>query len=149
MAEFLEVTIPEENPFYSLYSDGLLARKTYVRELKSTVIEYAHNSVLALYYTYPTHREACMIRNASSSFPYVSLPGLSQKVSLIFSVSTSKVDKLKRAIGFIHSNFGNAFSKDDGFYIRLHFILRQKGKLNYTALRELALGQGEHHAYTL
>lgn len=149
MSEFLEVTIPDESSFYSLYSDGLLARKTYVREQKSTVIEYAPNAVLALYYTYPTYREACLVRNASSSFPLVSLPGLSQKVSLIFSVNASRVDKLKRAISFIHSNFGNFFSKDDGFYIRLHFILRQKGKINYMALRELSTEQGVHHADTL
>ena len=149
MAEILEVAIPDRNSFYSLYSDGLLSRKTYVGESKSTVIEYAHNAVLALYYTYPTRRVACLIRNAPSPSPSVSLPGLSRKVSLIFSVSASRVDKLKRAIGFIHCNFGNVFSRGDGFYIRLHFILRQKGKLNYTALRELASGQGEHHAYTL
>ena len=77
MAETLEVTIPDKNSFYSIYSDGLLTRKTYISELKSTVIEYAYNAILVLYYTYPTHREACLIRNASSHSSYVSLPGLS------------------------------------------------------------------------
>ncbi|MCL2381228.1 MAG: hypothetical protein FWC64_06500 [Treponema sp.] len=146
----LEVTIPDKNSFYSLYSAGLLSRKTYVREIKSTVIEYARNSVIVLYYTYPTHRHACLVRDAPSPPANMAfLPGLSKKVSLIFSVHASRVDKLKRAIGFLHSNFNNAFSRDDGFYVRLHFILRQRGKLNYTALRELAGQTGEHYAHTL
>ena len=149
MAKHLEVTIPDRNAFYSIYADGLLRRKTYIRELKSTVIEYGHNAVIVLYYTYPTHREACLVRNAAASSSPVLLPGVSQKVSLLFSVQASRVDKLKRAIGFLHSNYHNAFSHDDGFYIRLHFILRQRGKLNYTALRELVVKKGTHHADTL
>ena len=133
----ITVTIPDKNSFYSLYSDGLLRRKTYVRELKSTLIEYSHNAVIALYYTYPTHREGCLVRCVSSPHP-AALPGLSSPVHLLFSVHASRLDKLKRAIGFVHNNSGSAFSRDDGFYIRLNFILRQRGKLNYTALRKLA-----------
>jgi len=145
MPEHLEVTIPDTNAFYSLYADGLLARKTYIGELRSTVIEYAHNAAIVLYYTYPTHRTACLVRNSdASTFPLVSLPGLSRKVSLVFSVNASRVDKLKRAIGFLHSNFNNAFSHNDGFYIRLYCILRQRGKLNYTALRELAVKESNN-----
>jgi len=148
MSGHLEVTIPDTNSFYTLYSDGLLMRKTYIQEISSTVIEYAPGAVVALYYTYPTHRTACVVRNAASTTPLVLLPGLSGKVSLLFTVNASRVDKLKRAIGFFNANFGGAFMYNDGFYIRLHFILRQRGKLNYTALRELA-AEGEHHAYTL
>jgi len=144
----LEVTIPDKNSFYSLYSDGLLLRKTYISEIKSTVIEYAPEAVIVLYYTYPTHRTACLIRN-SAVHPQMSLPGLSSKVCQLFTVSASRVDKLKRAIGFFHSNFNNAFLMDDGFYIRLHFILRQRGKINYTVLRELAGKTGEKYAHTL
>ena len=147
MAGHLIVTIPDKNSFYTLYSDGLLLRKTYVRESRSTLIEYDHNAVVVLYYTYPTHREACLVRNAASPAS-VLLPGLSQKVSLVFSVHASRVDKLKRAIGFLHSNFGNAFTWDDGFYIRLYYILRQRGKLNYMAMRELAL-KGDRYAHTM
>jgi hypothetical protein len=140
----LTVAIPDKNAFYSLYSDGLFLRKTYARESASTLIEYDENAVCVLYYTYPTHREACVIRNAASSEP-ASLPGLSKKTSLIFSVQASKVDKLRRAVGFLHKKFGNAFNFDDGFYIRLSFLLRMRGKLNYPALRELA-GQARSQA---
>lgn len=134
----LVVTIPDENAFYSLYSDGLLVRKTYVRESRSTLIEYDSDAVVVLYYTYPTHREACLVRNTFFQGDGTSLPGLSRKVSLIFSVEASRVDKLKRAIAFLSENFDNAFSRNDAFYIRLLFLLRARGKLNYLALRELA-----------
>ena len=136
MPERLTVTIPDKNNFYSLYADGLLLRKTYIRETEATIIEYDHNAVVALYYTYPTYREACVVRNASLSHSLV-LPGLSKSVVVLFSVHASQVDKLKRSIGFIHSNYGNAFSRDDGFYIRLSFIIRQRGKIDYIALRHL------------
>jgi hypothetical protein len=137
MPGILTVSIPDKNAFYSLYSDGLFLRKTYARASKSTLIEYADNAVAVLYYSYPTHREACVIRNAPSESPAM-LPGLSKRVSLLFGVQASRVDKLRRAVGFLHQNFGNAFSFDDGFYLRLSFLLRARGKLNYAALRELA-----------
>jgi len=143
----LEITIPDKNSFYSLYSDGLLLRKTYLTEIRSTLIEYPPGAVVVLYYTYPTHREACVIRNAPSPNA-VLLPSLSCKVLLLFSVHASRVDKLRRAIGFLHTHFGNAFLFDDAFYIRLNYILRQRGKLNYTALRKLAEA-GEHYAGTV
>ena len=148
MQERLQVTIPDKNSFYSLYSDGLLSRKTYFAESRSTVIEYAPGSVVALYYTYPARREACLARFCPEG-PQAALPGLSQKVRLLFSVGASRVDKLKRAIGFLQANCGGAFSFDDGFYIRLCFILRQRGKLNIIALRGLAGASGENHAHTL
>lgn len=133
----LVVTIPDKASFYSLYSDGLLVRKTYVREMESTLIEYAHDAAVLLYYTYPTHREACLVRNSFSPSSVI-LPGLSKKVSLLFSVNASRVDKTRRVFGFLNSNYKNAFSFNDGFYIRLSFLIRQRGKINYMALKEIA-----------
>jgi hypothetical protein len=130
------VTIPDENRFYSLFSDGPHSWKSYDGRLKTTRLVYPKNAVVILYYTYPTHREACVVRNNSGS---CSLPGLSKKVSRLFSVQASKVDKLKRAAGFLKKHSPGAFSFDDGFYLRLFFILSQRGKLNYPALLQLCL----------
>jgi hypothetical protein len=136
------VTIPDENRFYSLFSDGNHAWKSYDGRLKTTRLVYPENAVVVLYYTYPTHREACVIRNNSGSLPRLLpgrlLPGLSKKVSPLFSVHASKVDKLKRAVAFLKKHVSaGAFSFDDGFYIRLFFIISQRGKLNYPALAHM------------
>jgi len=53
-------------------------------------------------------------------------------------VHSSKVDKLKRAVGFLNKNAGGAYRFSDDFYTRLYFVLEKKGKLNYPALRNLA-----------
>jgi hypothetical protein len=135
----LSVIIPEKQAFYSLYADGLIRAKFFDREKKATVISFAHNAVAVLYYTYPTHREACVIRNAQDG--KTPLPGLSKPVSLLFSLAASRVDKLRRAVAFLEKNHGTrggAFNRDNGFYIRLFFLLREKGKLRYTALAKLA-----------
>jgi hypothetical protein len=133
--ENLVVLIPDKNSFYSLYADGLFLRKVYVREAEQTLIHFGKNAVLVLYYTYPTHREACVIRNSPSGSRW--LPGLSKPVSLLFSVHASRVDKLRRAVGFLNANGGGAYGHDDGFYIRLSFILSRRGKISCFALRSL------------
>ena len=142
MNDFLMVTIPDENRFYSLYSDGAHAWKHYYAGRKATRLVYPKDAVVFLYYTYPTHREACVVRNDSGSrslpgrlLPSRLLPGLSKKVSLLFSVQASKVDKLKRAAGFLKKHAARPF--DDCFYTRLFFIVSQRGKLNYPALANL------------
>jgi hypothetical protein len=132
----LTVAVPDKNNFYSLYADGLFARKVYVREAGYTLISFDRDAVAFLYYTYPTHREACVVRNTPSGT--VLLPGLSKRVSLLFSVHASRVDKLRRAVGFLNANSGGAYSQHDGFYIRLAFILARRGKINYAAIRRLA-----------
>jgi len=133
----LEVTVPDYNSFYSLYSDGNHSWKTYDRLEKHTLIYYAPGSVVFLYYTYITYREACVIRYIRDENG-VWLPGLSKKVSLLFRVRASRVDKLKRAAGWLKKHSAGAFAHDDGFYIRLSYILERRGKINYTALGKLA-----------
>jgi len=137
MNKHLEINIPDCASFYSLYSDGNHSWKTYDRQKKHSLLYYAPGEVVILYYTYPTYREACVIRNVPSENA-VSLPGLSKKVSLLFRVRASRVDKLKRAIGWLNKHSQGAYSHEDGFYTRLVYLLEQRGKLNYAALGELA-----------
>lgn len=147
MKNHLEVTIPDKNAFYTLFADGELSWKTYDNMKKCTLLYYPPNAVVILYYTYPTIRKACVIRNIDSEG--ILLPGLSKKVSQLFSVQASRVDKLKRAAGFLNKNHQGAFSYDDGFYIRLVYLLEQGGKLNYAALGQLALSSGANKQINL
>jgi hypothetical protein len=131
--------IPDRNRFYTLYADGPHAWKTYDREKKQTLLFYPPGAVVFLYYTYPTHREACAVRYSGDGAAVAMLPGLSKKTALLFRARASRSDKLKRAAGWLkaHSPVG-AFGHGDGFYIRLACLLEQRGKLGYAALRELA-----------
>ena len=147
MKNHLCVTIPDQNSFYTLYSDGVHAWKNYDRLEKHTLIYYSPGAVVILYYTYLTYREACVIRNTDDVG--VSLPGLSKKVSVLFRVRASRVDKLKRAAGWLNKHSSGAFAHDDGFYIRLFYILEQRGKINYPALSKLAENSSAQNQFKL
>ena len=132
----LVIVIPDESSFYSLYADGIFTRKTYHKDTEESFFAYPPEAAIFLFYTYPNSRAASLIRNVPGK---AALPGLSKKVSLIFTVHASKVDKLKRAIGYLNANTHlGAYRYSDDFYMRLYFILEQRGKLNYPALRKLA-----------
>jgi hypothetical protein len=134
----LEVAIPDRNSFYTLYAEGRHCFKTYDAQKKNTLLQYPPDAAVFLYYTYPTHREACVIRNNDAEGG-VMLPGLAKKVFLLFRVQASRVDKLKRAVFYLneHSSAG-AYGHEDGFYVRLGCLIEQRGKINYPALRELS-----------
>jgi hypothetical protein len=131
----LVIVIPDKFPFYSLYADGEFSRKTYLKETGESYFSYPPGAVVFLYYTYPSHRAASVIRNVPGTAAF---PGLSKKVSPLFTVHASRVDKLKRAVGFLNKNCGGAYRFGDGFYLRLFFILERRGKLCYPALKDLA-----------
>ena len=131
----LVAVIPDKSSFYSLYADGLFTRKVYCKDTGVSFFSYAQGAAVFLFYTYPNLRAASLVRNVPGD---AALPGLSKKVSLLFTVHASKVDKLKRAIGFLNANAGGAYGYSDDFYTRLYFILNQRGKINYPALRNLA-----------
>ena len=134
------VVIPDKASFYSLYADGQLVRKTYVKDTGQTYLAYPPGSVVALYYTYPAHRAVSVIRNAPGRAAF---PGLSKKVRLLFTVHASRVDKLKRVVGFLNKHAGGAFHYTDDFYTRLYFAVQQRGKISYLALRRIVENAGK------
>jgi len=139
MKSHLEITIPDYNSFYTLYADGNHAWKTYDQIMKKTLIYYPPGALIVLYYTFITYREACVIRfEQNDNENMTALPGLSKNVSLFFRLRASRVDKLKRAVGWLNKHSAGAFSHNDGFYIRLHYLIEQRGKINYAALSKLA-----------
>jgi len=131
----LVVTIPDKASFYSLFADGIFSRKSYDTVSGQSFFAYQKDAAVFLFYTYPTHRAVSLVRNTPGK---AALPGLSKKVQVLFTVHASKVDKLKRAIGYLNKNAGGAYHYSDDFYLRLYFILQQRGKLNYLSLRKLA-----------
>jgi hypothetical protein len=133
----LVVTIPDRAAFYSLYAEGNHCRKIYLPESGETLLAYPRGAAVILYYTYPAHRAASVIRNDPGQ---AALPGLSKKVRVLFTVHASGVDKLKRAAAFLHKHAPDENRTDD-FYTRLYFALLRRGKLNYPSLRRLAAGE--------
>jgi len=101
-----------------------------------------------LYYTYLTYREACVIRYVQDGNG-VPLPGLSKNVNVLFRVRASRVDKLKRAAGWLNKHSAGAFAHDDGFYVRLFYILERRGKINYPALSKLAENSSAQNQFKL
>jgi hypothetical protein len=133
----LRVIIPDHNGFYTLYAHGNTLFKFYDKENKRNVIEYAENAVVFLYYFYPVHREAEVVRNTPCGD--VLLPALSKKVTRLFSCHASKVDKLRRAASWLQTNTNaGAYKRSDAFYIRLEALVNAPGKLDYPALMRLS-----------
>jgi len=148
MKNHLEVTIPDHNSFCTLYADGNHAWKTYDGQKKHSLFYYAPGEVVFLYYTYVTYREALVIRNVQND-DGIMLPGLSKKVSVLLRVRASRVDKLKRAAGWLKKHSAGAFVHEDGFYTRLFYIIEQRGKINYPALGKLAESSASQNQFKL
>lgn len=127
------VLVPQKDRFYTLYSDGPYVDKTTNEE--GTLFTYLENSILFLYYTYPTHRRAYAVRCSSAGTTI--LPGLSFPVNVLIRVHASKVDKLKKSVSFLVAHYQKPYDFSDAFYTRLHFIIQEKGKINYEKIKIL------------
>jgi hypothetical protein len=136
-SDLLVITIPPEGYYYSLYADGLYAKKTYEKETDMTSLYYERGAAVFLYYTYPTHRRVYLVRNSGEEGEAKSLPGVSKKVSVIFKQYASRVDKTKRAVSYLNTHYQSAYGYSDKFYTRLSVILLGKGKIDYTAIDAL------------
>ena len=135
MSAILEASIPDRAAFCTLYADGRHVRRTHGDG--RTVLCYTAGAVVFLYYTYPAFREALAVRNTPEGG--LALPYLSKRVSVLFRVRASRVDKLKRAVGYLNANHSpDAYSRDDGFYTRLAFVMERRGKLCRTTLGIIA-----------
>jgi hypothetical protein len=125
------------NNFYSIYSDGIFDKKHFDKESGITTLEYKNNSAVLLYYTYPVHRRVYLVRNVSNETNLTGLPSLSKKVKIIFKNTASRVDKTRRAFGRIREHYGGPFVFPDDFYLRLDFLIKQKGKIKYSLIDAL------------
>lgn len=134
MQRILHVLIPhKENNFYTLYVSGCYGAKTPISD--GTDFSFISGSLLVLYYTYPAHRRAYIVRFTENG--KTELPGLSEPIHKIICVYASKVDKLKKSLSYIQEHYEFLFSLPDIFFVRLERVIQRKGKLNYDALRSL------------
>jgi hypothetical protein len=134
----LVITNDPDNKFYSIYSDGLFVSKQYDKESGITTLEYARDSAVLVYYTYPVHRRVYLVRNVPArNEGTVGLPCLSNKIKILFKNTASRVDKTRRVFAHIHKHYGNAFIFPDDYYLRLDFIIKQKGKIKYSLIDAL------------
>jgi hypothetical protein len=128
------------NKFYSIYSDGMFIKKHFDKETETTTLEYGGGAAVLLYYTYPVHRRVYLVRNVSNETNGLTgLPCLSKKIKVIFKNTASRVDKTRRAFAHIREHYGgNPFIFSDDFYMRLDFLIKQKGKIKYHLIDALA-----------
>jgi hypothetical protein len=132
----LVITVHDENKYYGLYADGVYGEKRYVKSTGTTKLFYNENAVIFLYYTYPAYRQVCAVRNTENGGIF--LPSLSKKVFLLFNLSASRVDSVKRAVNFLNKTYGSAYNFSDDFYIRLYFLLLDKSKVYDSDIKRLA-----------
>jgi hypothetical protein len=136
-AGLLSVFIPERNNYYSLYAAGPFIHKSFDKDSGVTELTYDINTVILLYYVYPSWREAVLARNTPAGSD--ALPGLSKRVKKIFTLSGSRFDKLRRAVKFLNTNTQPGFfERSDDFYIRLYMELIRKGRIAYTRIETIA-----------
>jgi hypothetical protein len=132
----LVITVHDENKYYTLYADGIYSEKRYIKSTGTTKLVYNGNAVIFLYYTYPAHRQVCAVRNTETKGIY--LPGLSKKVYQLFSLSASRVDRVRRAVDYLNKSHGGAYNFSDHFYIRLYFLLLGKSEVSGSGISRLA-----------
>jgi hypothetical protein len=132
----LVITMPQPRFFYRLCVDGGSTQKELDKSGSITKLFFSRGEAVFLYYTYPTHRRVYLIRNDLSAGIYP-LPGLSKKVSVLFTQYASKVDKVKKTVAYLNACKGGAYRFSNLFYYRLDVILKKKGPVNYLELDAL------------
>jgi hypothetical protein len=90
----LNVHIPEYS-FFTLYARGTIRGKRTVNGM-GTFIRF--EGVVLLYYKYPHHRLAYMVRSRDelSHYPPVSLPNVKQETGVILRAKGRRIDILRR-----------------------------------------------------
>jgi hypothetical protein len=91
----LSVHIPK-NAFFTLFAKGWVESHVTVPE-KGTFIRF--EGVVLLYYKYPHHRRAYIVRNAEELRHYraVALPNVKQPVGIILKAKGRRIDILRNA----------------------------------------------------
>jgi hypothetical protein len=90
----LNVHIPEDS-FFTLYARGKIEYKQTVDDL-GTFIRF--EGAVILFYKYPRHRRAYIVRNVEElgNYPAITLPNVKQKVGVIYRAGGRRVDILRR-----------------------------------------------------
>ena len=89
----VNIHIPKES-FFTLYAKGKIEGKHTVDDL-GTFISF--DGVVILFYKYPHHRRAYIIRNDKelTNFPLMTLPNVKQKIGIIYRALGRQIDQLR------------------------------------------------------
>jgi len=101
----LNVHIPEVS-FFTLYARGRVERKQTVNGI-GTFIQF--DGVVLLYYKYPHHRRAYIVRNAGdiAHYPAITLPNVKQPVAVLYRAKGRKIDILRNVYWNLEQINGN------------------------------------------
>jgi hypothetical protein len=91
----LQAFIPKRS-FFTLYARGCIQAKHTVNSL-GTFIRF--DGTVLLYYKYPHHRRAYIVRSHDelAHYPAVSLPNVKPRVGVLFRAKGRKIDILRQA----------------------------------------------------
>lgn len=113
---------------YTLYSKGFLTDVPHVDENSDFVhFKYAGGSVIVLFYTFERFRRAYIATGWESEKDgeAVSLPGIDEKLCLIFTARGRKVDHLKRCVWLLtQEDEYKVFKFPLLFWYRLAFLIQ-------------------------
>jgi hypothetical protein len=118
----LNVHIPKDS-FFTLYAKGKIEYKQTVDDL-GTFIRF--DGVVILFYKYPRHRRAYIVRNIGElrNYPAITLPNVKQKVGVIYRAKGRKVDILRRVWWNLEQlNGRNVYAYDTFFWQKVGCLL--------------------------
>jgi len=118
---------------YTLYAKGSLIEIPFFDENENFAhFRFTPNTVFVLFYTFKTFRRAYIVscwQNEKDGEPII-LPGVNEKLCLIFTARGKKVDHLKRVLYILTEEQGNehqVFTLPLLFWYRLGALIQQSG----------------------
>jgi hypothetical protein len=110
----LNVHIPKDS-FFTLYAKGKIEYKQTVDDL-GTFIRF--DGVVILFYKYPHHRRAYIVRNIEElrNYPSITLPNVKQKVGVIYRAKGRRVDILRNVYWNLEQMNGRKVYAYDTFF---------------------------------
>jgi hypothetical protein len=122
MIVMLNVHIPKDS-FFTLYAKGKIEYKQTVDDL-GTFIRF--EGTVILFYKYPHHRRAYIVRNIEElrNYPTITLPNVKQKVGVIYRARGRRVDILRNVYWNLEQmNGGKVYTYDTFFWQKVGCLL--------------------------
>jgi hypothetical protein len=143
----LNVHIPKDS-FFTLYAKGKIEYKQTVEDL-GTFIRF--DGAVILFYKYPHHRRAYIVRNIEElrHYPSITLPNVKQKVGVIYRAKGRRVDILRNVYWNLEEIGGSkVYTYGVLFWQKVGCLLDNFHCLKSAANKEnLMLLKGEYEAH--
>jgi len=140
----LSVHIPKES-FFTLYARGKIIRKQTVDDL-GTFIQFS--GVVLLYYKYPHHRRAYIVRDTSelSHYQAIIIPNVKQKVGILLQAKGKRIDLLRQVYWNLEQiNGKSVYTWDTLFWQRIGCLVDNfNGKKSQAIKTNLILASREY-----